>query len=383
MRGDRAREAVGTVTNAQAGRPAAGSLPRPVLALGGAAAATVVVLGLHAMADLVTPVFLAMVLVVLVHPLRSRLRARGVPGWAAAVALLLLVYGALAALVVSLVVSVSRFAALLPSYRAEWDRVLDRAGEGLTRLGMGAAELDDLRASLEPARIVSGLGDALGGLLGVMSMLLLVVSVVFFMTLDAAWFTDRLSTLPGRRRLLADALGTFASGTRRYLLVSTVFGLVVALLDTAALWWLGVPAAVLWGLLAFVTNYIPNIGFFLGLIPPAVLGLLEGGPSMLLAVVAVYTVINFVIQSLIQPRIVGGAVGLSGTITMLSLIFWAAALGPLGALLAVPLSLFAKALLVDADPSAAWLRGLLAPHPTVPGDTRRTHDAPLTGRRRR
>ena len=371
------------MTNAQAGRPAAGSLPRPVLALGGVAAAAVVVLGLHAMADLVTPVFLAMVLVVLVHPLRSRLRARGVPGWAAAVSLLLLVYGALAALVVSLVVSVSRFAALLPSYRAEWDRVLDRAGEGLTRLGMGAAELDDLRASLEPARIVSGLGDALGGLLGVASMLLLVVSVVFFMTLDAAWFTDRLSTLPGRRRLLADALGTFASGTRRYLLVSTVFGLVVALLDTAALWWLGVPAAVLWGLLAFVTNYIPNIGFFLGLIPPAVLGLLEGGPSMLLAVVAVYTVINFVIQSLIQPRIVGGAVGLSGTITMLSLIFWAAALGPLGALLAVPLSLFAKALLVDADPSAAWLRGLLAPHPTVPGDTRPTHDAPLTGRRRR
>ena len=150
------------MTNAQAGRPAAGSLPRPVLALGGVAAAAVVVLGLHAMADLVTPVFLAMVLVVLVHPLRSGCGlAACLAGrrpcrsccWCTA---LLRRWSSRSS-------SASRFAALLPSYRAEWDRVLDRAGEGLTRLGMGAAELDDLRASLEPARIVSGLGDALGG----------------------------------------------------------------------------------------------------------------------------------------------------------------------------------------------------------------------------
>ena len=84
-----------------------------------------------------------------------------------------------------------------------------------------------------------------------------------------------------------------------------MFGLIVAVIDTAVLWAMGIPAAVLWGLLAFVTNYIPNIGFIIGLVPVAVLALLEGGVGLMLAVIAVYSVINLVIQSIIQPRVVG------------------------------------------------------------------------------
>jgi predicted PurR-regulated permease PerM len=78
-------------------------------------------------------------------------------------------------------------------------------------------------------------------------------------------------------------------------------------------------------------------------------------------VIVAYSVINVVIQSLIQPKFVGDTVGLSATLTFLSLVFWSYVLGPLGALLAVPLSLFTKALLVDADPSSGWLLPLIAP----------------------
>jgi predicted PurR-regulated permease PerM len=116
----------------------------------------------------------------------------------------------------------------------------------------------------------------------------------------------------------------------------------------------------LWGLLAFITNYIPNIGFVIGVIPPAIIGLLEGGARLMIYVVVVYSVLNVVIQSIIQPKIVGNAVGLSPTITMLSLVFWAYTLGAMGALLAVPLTLFAKALLVDADPRSWWLIPLIS-----------------------
>lgn len=340
----------------------AGPAPRAVLVLVGAAALLVV---LHWTAALVAPVFLAMVLVVLVHPLRTLLKGRRVPGWIVDVSLLLVVYGVVAAVVVSLMVCASEFASLLSTYRTEWDQLLDDIGAAVARLGVGAADFDTIRASLEPGRLLSGLGDALGGLVGLVSMLALVVSVVFFMTLDAGWFSERLSAQPERRRLLADALSSFASGTRRYLVVSTVFGFTVAVFDTIALWWIGVPAALLWGTLAFVTNYIPNIGFFIGLVPPVVLALLEGGPWTAVVVAAVYVAINFVLQSLIQPRVVGSAVGLSGTVTMLSLVFWASALGALGALLAVPLTLFARALLVTGDPSTARLTGLLAPHQEV------------------
>jgi AI-2 transport protein TqsA len=138
-----------------------------------------------------------------------------------------------------------------------------------------------------------------------------------------------------------------------------VFGLIVALADVAALYWFSVPLPWLWGLLSFITNYIPNIGFVLGLVPPALLALLEGGVRQAVLVIVAYSVINTVIQSLIQPKVVGDTVGLSVSLTFLSLVFWSYVIGPLGGLLAVPLSLFTKATLIDADPTTRWLDPLL------------------------
>jgi predicted PurR-regulated permease PerM len=159
------------------------------------------------------------------------------------------------------------------------------------------------------------------------------------------------------------ALGVFARGTRKYFGVATIFGGIVAVLDGAALLILGIPAAGLWALLAFVTNYIPNIGFIIGLIPPAILGLLVGGPGLMIAVIVVYSVLNFIIQSVLQPKFVGDAVGLTTTVSFLSLIVWAYILGPIGAILAIPASLFVKALLVDMDPTAQWLDLFLGDKP--------------------
>jgi predicted PurR-regulated permease PerM len=170
-------------------------------------------------------------------------------------------------------------------------------------------------------------------------------------------------------------LRSFAHGTRSYLLVSTIFGLIVGVLDGAALAIIGVPLPVLWGVLAFITNYIPNVGFLIGLVPPALLALLTLGLPEMLLVIAIYCVLNFVIQSLIQPHYVGDSVGLAMTTTFVALVFWAWLLGPLGALLAIPLTLLVKALLVDVDPSARWataLAGSLAAEPRPPHRRHRT-----------
>ena len=155
-------------------------------------------------------------------------------------------------------------------------------------------------------------------------------------------------------------MASFARGTRSYLGVSAVFGLIVAVIDTALLYVLGVPGAFVWGVLAFVTNFIPNIGFVIGIIPPAIIALLEGGPSLMLAVIVLYCLVNLVIQSFIQPRYVGDAVGLSTSLTFLSLMFWTWVLGPVGALLAVPMSLLFRAILVEADPEGAWRMPLIS-----------------------
>ena len=168
---------------------------------------------------------------------------------------------------------------------------------------------------------------------------------------------------PARSGAGAQRAGRLRQGTRKYFGVATIFGGIVAVLDGAALLILGIPAAGLWALLAFVTNYIPNIGFIIGLIPPAILGLLVGGPSLMIAVIVVYCVLNFIIQSVLQPKFVGDAVGLTTTVSFLSLIVWAYILGPIGAILAIPASLLFKALLVDMDPDAQWLELFLGDKP--------------------
>ncbi|NED67048.1 AI-2E family transporter, partial [Streptomyces sp. SID10244] len=120
------------------------------------------------------------------------------------------------------------------------------------------------------------IGDVLESTLSVASALILVITVLLFMAADAISFDKRIAVLRGQRADIAMAFSSFARGTRSYLLVSTVFGLIVAVLDTGALWLLGVPLPILWGLLSFITNYIPNIGFVIGVIPPALLALLDG-----------------------------------------------------------------------------------------------------------
>ena len=158
---------------------------------------------------------------------------------------------------------------------------------------------------------------------------------------------ERLSVIRETRPHIAEGLVNFGSRVRKYWIVTTVFGFIVAVLDVIGLLIIGVPLAVTWGVLAFVTNYIPNVGFIIGVIPPALIALLDGGIGSAIAVVAVYTVINIVVQTIIQPRFTGDAVGISATVAFASLIIWAYVLGTLGALLAIPATLFLKSMLLD------------------------------------
>jgi len=200
----------------------------------------------------------------------------------------------------------------------------------------------------------------LGGIAGVLSNAVFLIVLLFFTVADAGSFASKLEGIMPRGRRLAEAFGQFAHGSRQYLVVATIFGAIVATCDIIALWILDIRYAWLWGLLAFITNYIPNIGFIIGLVPPTIIALLDKDVVTAIIVVIVYSVLNFVIQTIIQPRIVGNTVGLSPTLSFLSLIIWATILGASGAFLAIPLSLFVKSLFVDVDPEQDWVAPLLS-----------------------
>lgn len=349
------------------GRPGASRL---FLVVVGLAATVVVVLGLRQLSGIVGPAFLALVLVLGIQPMRLWMERHGLPGWLAGTISIVTVYVALVGFTLAMAVTVARFATLLPSYQREMEQILGVVVDWLDRQGVGEDQVQRMVGGLDFSRVVTVATDLVSGFLGLLTSLFFVITLVLFMVADASRFSRRLAELPAGHEQWVSAMTGFGSSVRRYLVVSTVFGLIVAVLDTVALAWMGVPIAVLWGLLAFITNYIPNIGFVIGVVPPAVIGLLEGGPSLMIGVLVVYSVLNVVVQTIIQPKIVGDAVGLSATITMLSLVFWAYALGSMGALLAVPLTLLVKAMLIDADPSAHWVAPLLAGE-RQPGAVRR------------
>ena len=350
--------------------PGAGGLPRWLLLMIGAAAATVAVAGLRSIAWLVAPVMLALVVVIALAPVQSRLRRAGVPRWLATSILLVLVWAVLLAFVGLLVISVAELAALLPGYADQAQALMDDVVADLNETRVGQRTVADLVQQIDYGSVVGVASGLLAGLTDTASTLVLLLTAMVFVTIESSGFGRRMALVGAERPHLPVAMTLFSQGTRSYLLVSTVFGAIVAVGDWIALAIIGVPAAPLWGLLAFITNYVPTVGFVLGLIPPALLGLLAGGWGEFAAVVVVYSVLNFVVQTLIQPRFVGDSVGLSMTVTFVALLFWGWVLGALGALLAIPLTLLVKALLVDVDPRGHWLDALLREEPRAPRTSR-------------
>ena len=351
-----------TDSHGATGATGAPGLPRTTTLLLSAAAIVVVVGGMRAASGLIAPIMLALALTIVFHPFRAALERR-MPSWAASIIVLVSAYVLLLLLTLALVVSLGRLAVLLPSYASDINDNISTGGDWLAARGVGDAQIEAILGALDIGKVVDVVTTVLSEMLGIVSDLFFIVTLLLFLAFDAAYVGKLADGARAQKPHLVDAMNSFAQGTRSYLAVSAIFGLIVAVIDTGALYVMGVPGAFIWGVLAFVTNFIPNIGFVIGVIPPALIGLLEGGPGLMIGVIVVYSVVNLIIQSVIQPRYVGEAVGLSTTLTFVSLVFWTFVLGPLGALLAVPMSLLFKAILVEADPTARWLDPLISGHP--------------------
>lgn len=347
-------------------------LPRGLVVVLGLAAGVIIAAGIRAVPDIIGPVFLALVLTITVEPVRGWMVRHGAPRWLATLSVVIGVYAIIIGLVASAIIGVAQFASILPQYSDQMSSTLAGLREFLAGFGISAERTRDLIGNLDSSKIVSLVTSLLSVIGGVLSSLIFVITLLIFLAVDGAVFGERMNRVRAGREPVLGALNTFAVGTRKYFGVATVFGGIVAVLDWVALLLLGIPAAGLWGLLAFVTNYIPNIGFIIGIVPPALLALLIGGVGQMVAVVVIYCVLNFVIQSVLQPKFVGDAVGLTTTMSFLSLIIWSYLLGPIGAVLAIPASLLVKALLIDMDPHARWLQLFLGDEPVFrPKDPQR------------
>lgn len=344
-------------------RPTANAgLPRGLIVLLTLASSFIFVAGLKAFSSTVGPIFLALIVIVVLFPIQGALMRRGAPSWLAMAALLVASSGVIILTLGSVAWAAVELVNLLREerYESELSAAQAELTELANRFGIAGDDLQSIINGIDVGSVAGQLTSALSGAIGILSALGLMSLTLIFLVMDASKFSRSLASVANDRPEIVQALRNFASATRSYFVVATIFGLIVAVIDVVALLIMGIPLALVWGVLSFITNYIPNIGFVLGLVPPALLAYFQGGWQLALAVIVVYSVINVVIQTVIQPKFVGDAVGLSATLTFISLIFWSWVIGPLGALLAVPLTLLVKALLVDIDPTTQWAAPLIS-----------------------
>lgn len=333
-------------------RPA---LPHVSVVLITLTASVAVLFGLRTYSEIVGPLVLTINLFIAAFPIQTFLIRKGVPRIIAQILLVVVVFLILAAFFYALAWSFTSLVQELPRYQAQFWGLYRDSVALLGQFGVTEQQIMEQVRGLSPSNLAGIAGSALGSITNVVSLVTVLIVMIFMMGFDTDSFAARNEMLNRHQPRIWLSVADFIAGVRRYWVVSTVFGLIVAIIDVVALELLAVPLAMVWGILAFLTNYIPNVGFVIGLVPPALMALLANSPLTALLVVIIYSVVNFVIQSIIQPKFNGDAVGVTALVAFLSLLLWSSVMGALGALLALPMTLLAKALLVDHDPQMRWL----------------------------
>jgi AI-2 transport protein TqsA len=321
------------------------------------ASAMVILAGLRAASPVVGPVIIALLLTVAWSPASAALRRRG---WNSTVAALTgIVIGiVLIGLAVLLVwSSLSQLLERLPEYQPRVEELRQAIARLLQRLPFDTSLV--LRAeALQPGAVVGYAVTTIRGLTSTAGALGVLVLVMAFMMIEGMRYPAKLR-LAARDPEATERLDRFGQGLRDYVVINTVFGLVAGALNTVLLLALGVDFAILWGVASFALSFLPNIGFLVALVPPALLALIQFGFGRAIAVTAGFIVINFVVDNVIKPRFVGKSLDLSPVVVLLSLLFWGWMLGVSGALLAVPLTMALKFLCEGFD-ETRWLAVLLS-----------------------
>lgn len=331
------------------------------------AAIIIIIAAIRSAADLIVPFLLALSIAILCLPPLTWMQGKRIP---VSLAVLILVVVIVAGFIgVGFVIghSIGSFVNDLPTYQDRFQGILKGVSKLARHLGIDVS-LANLGPHLNPENafsFVTRFFSSLGRLLGDG---FLIILTVLFLLFEASVLPRKLKTMPdprGDHRSL-EVFGSFVESMQRYVFLKTVISIGLGTVVSLVLWGLGVRYPLLWGLLAFMLNFVPNIGAFLSAVPPILLALLQGGWPLFWYSGAVLFAIHFVTGNIIEPILMGERLGLSTLIVFVSLILWGWVLGPVGMLLSVPLTMIIRVGL-ESYPQTQWIGVLLGPAPREPG----------------
>ncbi len=321
----------------------------------------VVVYGLRLAAPILLPFSLALFLAVLTLPIQAWLQKRGVPASLAIFLAVLVDVAVLGLLILLASQSITEFQDRLPRY-----------AQGLRDLAAGwveALQAHNIPAAsylttdiIDPGYVVNLVGGTLQRTFAFVSNTLLVFLILVFILGEATVFPAKFRAVVGPAYHESLRVGKVVAEIQEYLGIKTLISLATGILLGAWAWAMGLDFPVLLGLVAFVLNYVPTIGSILASVPAVLLGLIQFGVGRTLVVALGYVVVNTVFGNIIEPNLMGRRLGLSTLVVILSLVFWGWLWGPVGALLAVPLTMVVKIWLENTS-DLRWVALLLDKEP--------------------
>lgn len=346
--------------------PAPGLLTHPGRFLISAASVVVIVAGLQAAVNIIIPLLLAIFLAIISTPALFWMKKRRISTFFA-ILIISLVILAIGLLVGSLLAaSITDFTKTLPEYAKRLDENSILLISWLEEKGLDVQE--PLKDILKPdaAAAVKLMRDLLAQLGTLLKNGFLIYLTMVFILMEASALPSKIREAINSKDAF-DNLSQIANNVKRYLALKTALSFATGLLVMGLLIVLNVSYPVVWGLIAFLMNFVPNIGSMIAAVPAVILALIQHGPATAGLALLGYLIINISIGNFLEPRLMGQRLGLSTLVVFLSLIFWGWVLGPMGMLLSVPLTMTVK-IALQTNKETRWMAMLLGAYTPPPTD---------------
>jgi predicted PurR-regulated permease PerM len=306
----------------------------------GAAAFVIIAAGIQYAASVLNSILLAMLLAVAAVPAFDNLRGRGVSKSVATALTILLLAGLVVAMLAFVGVAGSQLVRVLPAYQDKAEALWEGLKSWMIARGLEPNKVLSLDL-VSPGRLLGFAAAFLTAIGTVLSQTLLLLLIVAFILPERG--------MHGKAFQPGGIVSNVAHDVRQYLVITAATGLLFSILVYILMRVVGTDLALVWAVLAFVLNFVPNIGIILSWIPPVLLTLLEFGWQRALVILAGFIVLNFIVDNLIKPRFMQRGLDLPPLLGLLCLIIWGYLLGPAGAVLALPLTIAIRRVLQDAS----------------------------------
>ncbi len=317
------------------------------------AALVVIIAGMKVASPILVPILLSLFVATISAPPLLWLKRRGLPTFIALLIVIGVITGTGSLLAALVSASLTDFQSQLPLYEMKLQEVYAQLLQLSDNFGFDL-NFSEIAAFLEPKSIAGAVGKAANELGGIVANALLIFLLVVFILLEVSTLQGKAEAIFSRTPRTMAKLEDLKRNVQRYLAIKTATSMVTGLLVWAMLEAIGIDFAILFALLAFMLNYVPNIGSFIAAIPAVLLALLQLGPGAAASVAIGYAIINLILGSIIEPRVAGRHLGLSPLVVFLSLLFWGWVLGPVGMFLSVPLTMMAR-LFAEAGENTRWV----------------------------